>query len=193
MASAYTEGVGCTGYDPVVSLKLLLLEQFYQLSDGDAVWMAKDSLSFRAFLGINPSDCVPDDTTLVVFRRRLREAGLLDELFATVTIQLEQQGIGVRQGSIKIVDATLVEAAVHPPRKPKEGEPSPSPLDPDADFTVKKNKPYYGYKLHLAQDRETGLITSHVVTAASVSDTEMLGELVDGTESEVLADKGYDS
>ena len=30
MASAYTEGVGCTGYDPVVSLKLLLLEQFYQ-------------------------------------------------------------------------------------------------------------------------------------------------------------------
>ena len=99
-------GVGRMPVDPVVLFKLLLLERLYQLSDGDAVWMARDSLSFRAFLGLGAGDRVPDDTTLVVFRRRLREAGLLDELFVAVTVQLEEQGIGVREGCIKIVDAT---------------------------------------------------------------------------------------
>ena len=45
--------------------KLLLLERLYNLSDGDAVWMARDSLSFRSFLGLGAGDRVPDDTTLV--------------------------------------------------------------------------------------------------------------------------------
>ena len=180
--------------------KLLLLERLYNLSDGDAVWMARDSLSFRSFLGLDAGDRVPDDTTLVVFRRRLREAGLFDELFARVTVDLERQGIGVRPGCIKIVDATLVKAAVRPPRRrdggggasqhdavasggEQDAPPSqageaggpaptdaPAALDPDADFTVKNGVPHYGFKLHLAQDRETGLITAHVVTPASVQD-----------------------
>jgi IS5 family transposase len=193
-------GAGREPVDPVMLFKLLLLERLYQLSDRDAVWMARDSLSFRQFLGLGAGDNVPDDTTVVVFRRRIREAGLLDDLFAEVTVQLEEQGIGVREGHIKIVDATLVEAAVRPPRKPKAAgddgaapeEPKP-PLDPDADFTVKNNKPHYGYKLHLGQDRETGLITNHVLTSASVHDSRMFADLVDGTQGEVLADKGYDS
>ena len=194
-------GAGREPVDPVMLFKLLLLERLYQLSDRDAVWMARDSLSFRQFLGLGAGDNVPDDTTVVVFRRRIREAGLLDDLFAEVTVQLEQQGIGVREGHIKIVDATLVEAAVRPPRKPKatgddggasERQPGP-PLDPDADFTVKNGKPHYGFKLHLGQDRETGLITNHVLSPASVHDSQMFAYLVDGTEGEVLADKGYDS
>jgi IS5 family transposase len=200
-------GAGREPVDPVLLFKLLLLERLYQLSDGEAVWMAKDSLSFRQFLGLGASDAVPDDTTLVVFRRRLREAGLLDELFAAVTVQLERQGIGVRQGHIKIVDATLIKAAVRPPRKGRadggdesqtDGGDGPTgagepPLDPDADFTVKAGQPHYGYKLHLAQDRQTGLITHHVLTPASVHDSQVFADLVDGSEGEVLADKGYDS
>ena len=51
---------------------------------------------------------------------------------------IRDRGIGVREGHIKIVDATLVEAAVRPPRKPKAtgddgGTPEEPerPLDPD--------------------------------------------------------------
>jgi len=199
LESIYKPGkTGRPPIDPVVLFKLLLLERFYSLSDGDAAWMARDSLSFRSFLLLGAGDTVPDDTTLVVFRRRLREAGLLDELFAAVTVQLEDQGIGVREGCIKIVDATIIEAAVRPPRKRKDGDGEPAhdakpALDPDADFTVKNNKPHYGYKLHLAQDRQTGLITDHVVTAASVHDSQVFADLVDGTEGELMADKAYDS
>lgn len=200
MARAYKPGVGAEGYDPVLLFKLLLLERFYQLSDGDVVWMAKDSLTFRKFLGLGAAAPVPDDTTLVVFRRRLREAELLEPLFVEVRLQLEASGVGVREGAIKIVDATIIEAAVHPPRKPRcepadgaaPAEAKP-PLDPDADFTVKNGRPRYGFKLHMAQDRETGLITGHTVTPASVHDSQVFGELLDGTEGEVLADKAYDS
>lgn len=195
-------GAGREPVDPVMLFKLLLLERLYQLSDGQAVWMAKDSLSFRSFLGLGADGVVPDDTTLVVFRRRLVEAGLLDELFADVTVQLEDQGVGVREGYIKIVDATLVEAAVRPPRRPQPpAEPDETALapderrvlDPDADFTVKNARVHYGYKLHIGVDRETGLVTHHVVTAASVHDSQVLADLVDGRESEVLTDKAYDS
>jgi IS5 family transposase len=204
MEKAYTPGKGAEGYDPVIIFKLLILQRLYQLSDGDAVWMAADSLTFRKFLGLGAAALVPDDTTLVVFRRRMREAGLLDELFAEVQVQLEARGVGVREGAIKIVDATIIEAAVRPPRKPRaesaegkqDGAPTPEakpPLDPDADFTVKNGHPHYGYKLHLAQDRETGLITDHVVTAASVHDSQVFDDLIDGTEGEVMADKAYDS
>jgi hypothetical protein len=38
-----------------------LLERLYQLSDRDAVWVARDSLSFRQFLGLGAGDNVPDD------------------------------------------------------------------------------------------------------------------------------------
>ena len=40
---------------------------------------------------------------------------------------------------------------------------------------------------------ETGLVTHHVVTAASVHDSQVLADLVDGRESEVVTDKAYDS
>ena len=39
--------------------KLLLLEGLYQLSDGQVVWMAKDSLSFRSFLGLEGTAWCP--------------------------------------------------------------------------------------------------------------------------------------
>lgn len=184
---------GREGFDPVLLFKMLLLEQWYALSDGDCVFMAADSLSFRRFLGLSSSDKVPDDTTLVKFRGRLRTAGLYDKVFAEITVQMEERGLGIREGSVRIIDATLIHAAVRPPAKPKGDKPAPPPLDPDADFTVKGGKPIHGFKLHLGQDRETGLIVGHVTTPASVHDSQVFEELLDGQPAEVLADKAYDS
>lgn len=65
-------GPGREPVDPVMLFKLLLLERLYNLSDGDAVWMARDSSSFRSFLGLGAGDRVPDDTTLVGGRRGAR-------------------------------------------------------------------------------------------------------------------------
>lgn len=191
-APAY-KGTGRVGFDPVLLIKLLLLERLYQLSDGDVLAEAADRLSFRKFLGLRASDTVPDDTTLVKFRRRLRNFGVFDKVMEAFQSQLEARGVKINEGSIKLVDATLVQAAVRPPAKPKEGKEAPEPLDPDAEFTVKNGKPVYGYKLHMAQDRQTGLITGHVVTPANIHDSQVFEHFLDQGESEVLADKAYDS
>jgi IS5 family transposase len=191
---AYTEGgPGQPGKDPVVLIKLLLLERLYALSDVQVVEEASDRLTFRAFLGLGASDTVPDDSTLVRFRDRLREHQLLDLLFEDIEAQLQDKGVCVREGAIKIIDASLVAAAVHPPRRDHDTGEREAPLDPDADFTSRKGKPFYGYKLHMAIDRETGLITQHMVTSALPHDSQVFEELLDGKEGEVFADKAYDS
>ncbi len=190
MSVAYKPNSGRRGYDPVQVFKLLVLARLYDLSDGDAVHMAADSLSFRAFLGLQASDPVPDDTTLVVFRRRLVEAKLFDALFDSITEQMQAQGLKVCEGSIKIVDATLIPAAVNAPGKSDKDK---QPLDPDAQVSSKNGHHHYGYKLHLAVDRSTGLITSHDVTGGATHDTKKFAKLLDGTEAEVLADKAYDN
>ena len=91
------------------------------------------------------------------------------------------------------MDASLIQAAVNKPKNPAEGEQPEPPLDPDADCTVRKGKPFYGFKLHVAQDRTSGLVTRHLVTPASVADIEKFPQLISGDEAEVLADKGYAS
>jgi IS5 family transposase len=127
------------------------------------------------------------------FRNRMRENGLLEAVTGEIERQLTARGVQVREGHIKIVDATLVPAAVQAPPKADQGGKQQPPLDPDAAWTVKNGEPVYGYKLHMAQDRETGLITGHVVTPANVHDSRVFEELLDQREGEVLTDKAYDS
>lgn len=47
--------------DPVMLFKLLLFERLYQLSDGQAVWLAKELLSFVLFQGLGTDGAAPDD------------------------------------------------------------------------------------------------------------------------------------
>lgn len=190
MVRAYHETLGRKGFDPVLVFKLLLLEQWYRLSDGDVVFMANDSISFRKFLRLKASCDVPDDTTLVTFRERLRQAGIFDELFEEITNQMASHGLRVREGSICLVDATIIPAATKPPKKATPVEERP---DPEATFTRKNGKYHYGYKLHVGVDRETGLIVGHKVTSANVHDSKVFEELLVGNPSQVLADKAYDN
>lgn len=110
-----------------------------------------DRLSWRKFTGLTLADRVPDETTLVRFRQRRIEHGLHQRLLALVNKQLSAQGLIVRE--VTLVDATLVQAAR---RAPTKG--SPSGGDPDADYPVKAGQPHYGYKAHVAADRQHTLI-----------------------------------
>lgn len=185
-------GTGNPGFDPVILAKMLLLESLYNLSDVKVAEECADRLSFRKFLGLELCDKTPDDTTLVKFRRRMAAHGLLEVMEEALVDMLRERGLSIRPGSIAIVDATLVEAAVRPPRRDAETGGKEPPRDPDADHTVKDGEPHYGYKLHVAQDAATGLITAHEVTPASVHDSRVCEELLTGEESALLADKGYD-
>lgn len=220
---------GTPGYDPVIMVRLLLLEHLYGLSDVQVSAEAGDRYTFRDFLDLGPGKTVPDDTTISLFRQRLIRFGLEKKVFRQVNTDLARAGFAVRTGAMKIVDATLITSAATPEKMTDEDNneytetncvsgddpvaPSPESepteqeahceekephakrvyRDHEADWTVKRGKPVHGYKLHAAQDRATGLVTEFTVTRASVHDSNVFEELLDGTESAVLADKAYGS
>jgi IS5 family transposase len=177
-------GLGPTGYPPVQLFKVLILQNLYGLSDPVMEEMLYDRLSFRRFCGFSLSDKIPDETTLCRFRGVL--AGSTDKLFALVMQELTHKGLRLKSGTV--IDATVIESGV---RAPCGGEVSEK--DPEAGWTKKGGEYIHGYKAHVSCDEETSLIKRVIATSADVHDSQVFGQLLDGDESAVYADKAYGS
>jgi IS5 family transposase len=179
---------GGRGYPPLCMLKALLLAQWHDLSDPGLEDALADRLSFRRFCGFPLDEETPDETSFVRFRARLRDLGLHERLFAEVNRQLEARGLMVKTGTL--VDATIIQARARPPRA-KEG--TVSSVDPDAGFTKKHGRTYFGYKLHIGVDEGSELIRALETSSADLHDGEAFGALVIGDEGKVYGDKAYGS
>lgn len=179
---------GGRGYPPLCLFKALLLAQWYDLSDPALEDALSDRLSFRRFCGFPLDAETPDETSFVRFRTRLRALGLNEKLFAEVNRQLETKGLMVKTGTL--IDATVIEARAKPPRS-KEG--SVSAVDPDAGFTKKHGKSYFGFKMHVGVDEGSELIRTVETSSADLHDGEAFGALVVGDEGKVYGDKAYGS
>ncbi len=200
-------GSGRKPYDEVLMFKILCLQSFYGLGDDQTEYQIRDRYSFCRFLSLSPEDNVPDAKTIWVFREALKEADLIDELFAALDRQIRSAGYRPRKG--QIVDASLIAA----PRqrnsreenaKIKQGEipeswkDNPAKLrqkDVDARWTKKNGENYYGYKNHVGIDNQYKLIRHFEVTSASVHDSQMFPYLIDeaNTSKDVWADSAYRS
>jgi IS5 family transposase len=183
------EGPGRPPYDALLMLKALLLQQWYGLSDEAAEEALNDRMSFRRFCGLALEEASPDHTTICRFRERLREADLVERLFAEFERQLEAAGLILKRGTM--VDATVVEAARTRPARGKEGEAG----DKDAAFARRKGRPgsTYGYKAHVAVDQGSLLIRAASLTPANVNETSVADALIRFDEKAVYADKAYAS
>ena len=179
---------GGRGYPPLCMVKALLLAQWNNLSDPELEDTLADRLSFRRFCGWPLDEETPDETSFVRFRTKLRDLGLYKKLFAEVNRQLEAKGVMVKTGTL--VDATVIEARARPPRS-KAGE--VSAVDPDAGFTKKHGRAYFGYKLHIGVDAGSELIRALETSSADLHDGEAFGALVTGDEAKVYGDKAYGS
>ena len=201
---------GAPGYPPLVMLKALLLQQWYSLSDPGLEEALIDRLSFRRFVGFALGEPSPDHSTISRFRTALVAQGLSEAVFEAVNLQIDAKGLILRQGTI--IDATLVEAHVKRPKKPKEDKETrsqpqgeapkgerpaskliASPTDPEASWAKKGHTRYFGYKGHVAVDQGSGIIRRCILTTASVADTSMGDALIMGDERALYADKGYDT
>lgn len=185
LETLFTSHTGRPSIPPLVTFKMLLLQQFYNFSDPELEYATYDRLSFRRFAGLGMEESVPDETTMVRFRKRLIEAKVYDELLEIVNIQLESKNIMVKKAAI--IDATLVESASAKPRKGCESK------DSDASWTSKRGKAHYGYKAHISVDTEHHLIENAELTTASVHDSKMFEAVLPEESIEVYADKGYAS
>lgn len=179
---------GAPGYPPLVMFKIVLLQQWYNLSDPGAEEAVRDRLSFRRFCGIPLDAETPDHSSIWRFRQTIDKLGLAAKLLAEVNRQLDARKLIIRKGTL--VDATIIAAAVAPPPY-EEGQ--VNERDPDAAFTKKNGKSYFGYKAHLAVDEDSGLVRQAEMSSADLHDSQKGAALIQGDEKAFYADKAYDS
>ncbi len=94
--------------DPVMMLKVLVIQAAHTLSDERTEFLINDRLSFMRFLGLGLSDRVPDARTIWLFREKLTKAGAIKGLFERFDAALRTAGYIAMSG--QIVDASLVAA-----------------------------------------------------------------------------------
>lgn len=182
--------VGTTGRPPIPPLilfKALLLESWYNLSDVEVVQEIHDRRSFERFVGADVRKYHVDDTTLVRFRERMRDARLIDRVWKEIQKQLERKGFLVKKGTI--VDSTLVKGACKPESKNQEG----GPVDPDVHYTSRNGKAVDGMKVHVGLDQGSGVIRKMEISHIEKHDHEYLKPMIRHRTKMVFADKAYAS
>ena len=76
VAGIYASREGRPSYPPLTMVKVLLLEQWYNLSDPQMEEALGDRLSFRRFVGLGLQDDTPDHATISRFRTESAEREL---------------------------------------------------------------------------------------------------------------------
>lgn len=189
-------------YPTETMVRLLVLQQLYNLSDDALEYQVLDRNSFARFAGLTNSSRVPDAKTVWVWRERLKQLDLIGDISAAVSGQLQHAGFIARGG--QIIDASIVSApiqrntreeneAIAKGEVPKDwNQAKRAQKDVEARWTRKNNRNFYGYKLHANTDRRWGFIRRAEVTTASVIDTTMFEAVLDqNTSRDVYADRGY--
>ena len=163
-------------------LRVHFLQQWYALSDPGMEEALYDTPVMRRFAGLGGLDTVPDETTILNFRRLLETHDLARQMLEQVNTYLSRKGLSLRGGTI--VDATIIAA----PSSTKNGD---GRRDPEMHQTRKGNQWYFGMKAHIGVDDESGLVHHVECTAANASDVTVAHRLLHGQEETVCGDSGY--
>ena len=183
MYSNDTSKGGASNWPIVMMVKCMMLQRWFNLSDPMLEEMLLDRLSFRRFIGLGMEDKTPDETTFVVFRKRLRKHGHNSTLFDKTVEILKQRGVILEEGTC--VDATIIEASRG--RKRSDGT---STKDKTASYTKKHGKIHHGYKAHIATDRN-GIIKDYRFDTARVHDSKHIDDLTSDEQHSIWADSAY--
>lgn len=178
-----TDKGGRPNLDVIVMFKILILQQWYGLSDLEVERQIADRLSFMEFLGY--PDPSPDSRTIWLFRERMAETGMDKIVWAELQRQLDAKGLKVKRGTIQ--DATFIETDPGQSSKPR-GDEAKTRRSRDGTWAKKGDETHFGYKLHQKTDIDYGLMREIETTTASLHDSQV--DL--SVENEVvLRDRGY--
>jgi IS5 family transposase len=172
---------GRPSYPLMVMLRVHLMQNWFGYSDPAMEEALYETTILRQFAGLSLQR-IPDETTILNFRRLLEKHELATGILAVINGYLGDRGLSLRQGTI--VDATLINAPSS--TKNKEGK-----RDPEMHQTKKGNQYYFGMKAHIGVDDESGLVHSVVGTAVNIADVTQVDKLLHGEENVVCADAGY--
>ncbi|WP_028998197.1 IS5 family transposase [Azohydromonas australica] len=164
-------------------LRIHFMQQWFTLSDPAMEESLHDVPLFREFAQLDNWDTrLPDETTILRFRRLLERHKLAEQILGVVNELLREKGLLLRTGTV--VDATLIAA-------PSSTKNSKGERDPEMHQSKKGNQWYFGMKAHIGVDAESGLVHTVRGTAGNVSDVVEATTLLHGDETEAWGDAGY--
>ena len=163
-------------------LRIHTVQLCYNLSDPGMEDLLHEAESVRAFCFLTLSEPIPDETTILNFRHLLERHSLGSRILQLINEHLTSKGLKLSEGSI--VDATIISA-------PSSTKNRGRARDPEMHQTKKGKQWFFGMKLHIGADRDTGLVHNFTTTSANVSDVSETHRLLHGEEAEVYGDAGY--
>jgi len=172
---------GRPAYPLMAMLRVHLMQNWFGYSDPAMEESLYETTIVRQFAGLH-LDQIPDETTILNFRRLLEKHELAGGISQVINGYLGDRGLMLRQGTV--VDATIMHAPSS--TKNKDGK-----RDPEMHQTKKGSQYYFGMKSHIGVDAESGLVHSLAGTAANVADVTQVDKLVHGEEKYVCGDAGY--
>ena len=173
---------GRPAYPLMAMLRVHLLQNWFGYSDPAMEEALYDTAVMRRFAQLGGLDTVPDETTILNFRRLLEQRGLAAKMLAKVNAHLSRKGLSLRSGTI--VDATIIAAPSS--TKNKDGQ-----RDPAMHQTKKGNQWHFGMKAHIGVDEASGLVHHVACTAANEADVTQVHKLLHGKEDTIYGDSGY--
>jgi len=162
-------------------LRIYFLQQWYSLSDPGVEEFLYDIPIARAFAQVDLNK-IPDETTILNFRRLLENHALTKQLFADINAYLVEQGVRISKGTI--VDATIINA-------PSSTKNKDNKRDEEMASTRKNNNYHFGAKLHIGVDLDSCLIHTATVTPANESDVGQAPHLIRESDEVFMGDAGY--
>jgi IS5 family transposase len=180
-----TEKGGRPNFDTILMIKILVLQQWYSLSDQAMEREMANNISFMNFLGY--PETIPDSTTIWLFRERLKETGKIDAIWQELQRQFDEMNLEVKKGVIQ--DASFITSDPgHTNSDVPRGDEAKTRRSRDGTWAKKGDKSFFGYKFHVEMDTDFGLIRATKTTTANVHDSQV--DLA--KEGEVrYGDKGY--
>lgn len=148
----------------------------------DALYEIESMRCFPGFCGV--TDTLPDETTILYFRHLLEKHELTALLLEAINAHLKAQGLLVSKGTM--VDAILF----HAPSSIKNREQA---RDPEMRQTKKRKQWYFGRKVHVGTDVDSGAVHTIEVTPANEADINVLLKLLRAEDEVIFGDAGYTS
>jgi len=161
------------------------MQNWFSFSDRQMEDALYEIESIRRFAGFGSvMDALPDETTILKFRHLLEKHNLTEKLLETINTHLKAQGLLMSQGTM--VDATIIHAPTSTKNKDKA-------RDPDMHQTRKGNQWYFGMKIHVGADVDSGAVHTVTTTSANTADITELPKLLREDDKVIFADAGYSS
>ena len=176
---------GKTGRPPL-SLETMrhthFLQQWFTLADPAMEEAFFDVPLYRERAQLPAFSRLPNESTILRFRRRLEKHKLTEQVLGVVTGILSQRGLLFKTGTV--VDATLIAA----PTSTKKNDKA---RDPEMHSSKKGKQCYFGMKAHIGADAESRLVHSMRGIAGHVADVAEVNTLLHCQETVAFGDAGY--